>query len=205
MLREDTPECVYLLADHLDALLATGEDLKGAPPFQCVSTPHGQEQQSLQEYVNTIMLLEFSAIARMLRAREQAAAVAQTDLRFALLADLFVSATAIVVDAVENLTDRVDREFVQGADPIAYLSSRGLISDDVGCLSFIRDIAIRDDFLLAGQIELGPLLDMCATFLDTLEEQFALFPEIPEVQPDRPMKPARFEPVPQALHVPAGH
>ena len=73
----------------------------------------------------------------------------------------------------------------------------------MGCLSFIRDIEIRDDFLLAGQIELGPFLDMCATFLDTLEEHFALFPEIPEAQADGPAQANRFNPFPQALHVPA--
>ncbi|MGI9423742.1 MAG: hypothetical protein ACR2PA_11150 [Hyphomicrobiaceae bacterium] len=205
MLREDTPECVYCLADHMDTLLAAGEDLKALPPFQCV--PVGAcaaPQQSIQNYVHTIMSLEYAAIARLLRAREQASCLAQIDHRYSLLAELFVGATAIVADAVENLTDRVDREFVQGADPIVYLSSRGLISDDVGCLSFIRDIEIRDSFLLAGQIELGPLLDLCATFLDTLEEHFTLFPQIPEAPADHPAKAIRFNPFPQALHVPAG-
>ena len=204
MLREDTPHCVYLLADHLDALLAAGEDLKGAAPYQCVPTGGGGgPQQSIQDYVHTLVILEFAAVARLLRAREQASALAHYDHRFSRLAELFVSATAIIVDAVENLTDRVDREFVQGSDPIVYLSSRGLISDDVGCLSFIRDIEIRDDFLLAGQIELGPFLDLCATFLNALEEHFTLFPEIPQAQSDHPAEPNRFNPFPQALHVPA--
>ena len=120
------------------------------------------------------------------QAREQAAALARRDNRFAVLAQLFVGGTAIVIDAISHLADRDARAFMDGHDPLEYLRTRGLLSPDCGCLSIVETISVDEAFLLGGQIPLGVLLDMCAQFLDTLEEHFALFPEIPDVAEHEP-------------------
>ena len=173
---------VYLLADHLDAILAAGEDLKrlsiGVGQHHETIDP---DPQSINKFASDAKTLEFAAIARIMQAREQASALARRDDRFALLANLFVGGTAIVIDAISHLVDRDARAFADGDDPLEYLRTRGLISPDCGCLSIVETISIDEAFLLGGRIPLGALLDMSAQFLDALEEHFALFPEIPSI------------------------
>ena len=173
---------VYLLADHLDAILAAGEDLKR---LSIGVGRHGEtadpDPQSINQFASEAKMLEFAAIARIMQAREQAAALARRDNRFAVLAQLFVGGTAIVIDAISHLADRDARAFMDGHDPLEYLRTRGLLSPDCGCLSIVETISVDEAFLLGGQIPLGVLLDMSAQFLDALEEHFALFPEIPDV------------------------
>lgn len=173
---------VYLLADHLDAILAAGEDLKrlsiGVGKLG-ETTETGSP--SINQFASKAKTLEFAAIARIMQAREQAAALARRDDRFSVLADLFVGGTAIVIDAISHLADRDARAFMDGDDPLEYLRTRGLISADLGCLSIVQTIAIDEAFLLGGQIPLGVLLDMSAQFLDALEVHFSLFPELPAV------------------------
>lgn len=173
---------IYLLADHLDAILAAGEDLQRLS-IRIRQNSGGAEsdQLSINAFAHEAKTLEFAAIARIMRAREHASALAHDGVQFAPLARLFVGGTAIVVDAVSHLADRDARAFSDGNDPLEYLRTRGLISPDSGCLAIVEAIAIDETFMLGGQIPLGALLDMCAQFLDTLEEHAALFPEIPEL------------------------
>ncbi|MFT5510274.1 MAG: hypothetical protein ACI89J_003367, partial [Hyphomicrobiaceae bacterium] len=70
--------------------------------------------------------------------------------------------------------------FTTGADPIGYLRSRGLIDEEAGSLAAEATLSVSDDFRIAGHIEIGPLVDLVVTFLNTIELHFDLFPELSE-------------------------
>ena len=191
---------IYLLADHLDAVLAAGEDLcrlrfshmapaKSRPSSGSKPT-NSATGLSLNHFVQQARCLEINAMGRIKQAREHAQHLSRVlavhDHRFAPLAGLFVAGTAVVVDAIDDVCDSERHAFADGFDPLVFLRVRGLISEDEGCLNIVESLQINDEFLLAGQIELGALLDMCSQFLDVLTEHFELFPEIPAVDPVTP-------------------
>ena len=55
------------------------------------------------------------------------------------------------------------------------MRSRGLIAQDAAALSDTAPLVAGEDFLVVRRIPLGPLLDLIATFLDTLEAEYDLF------------------------------
>ncbi len=188
MSSQNTPGCVYLLADHLDMLLAAGEDLQKLEFRNLTHDSHAEENScSLQQFVRRTRELESAAIGRLMCARSQASQLEDEDDRFALLARLFQSGTAHVSDVLEKFRNPETTAFDFGDDPIGYLKSRGLLDEDAGCLSIVEQLSIGEDFLVGGHIELGALLDLSAQFLDSLDSQFELFPEVPpapEIEPD---------------------
>ena len=170
---------VQLLADHLDRILAAGEDMRKLTLVTARSpASETARRQSVRSFVCEAKELEFALAASVMRAREHAKNLARADVRFALLATLFIAGTTSVVEAATRLADHDVEAFDSGYDPLEFLRTRGLIRADTGCLSQINAITIDDSFLLACEIELGPLLDLCAQFLDTLCEQFSLFPKL---------------------------
>ena len=182
MSSQTTPGYIYLLADHLDMLLAAGEDLQ---KLEFRNLPHGADTEtdgrSLQQFVRRARELESAAIGRLMCARTQAAQLENEDDRFALLARAFQAGTAHVSDVLEQFHNPETKAFDYGDDPIGYLRSRGIVAEDTGCLSIVERVSIGEDFLIGGYIELGALLDLCAQFLDSLDNQFGLFPEIAPV------------------------
>jgi hypothetical protein len=176
------PLSVYLLAEHLDAALAAGEDLahvhyvwSGPPPrsLQGIETLRAGQRGAVER----IKLFELALIARLLKGREWAAAVAADDERFGGVARLYVAGTAVLLDAVAECGDLSARDFDTGDDLTAYLRDRGLISHDAPAVSDTAAITAGDGFLVAGRVPLGVLLDLVATFLDALEAEFDLFVE----------------------------
>ena len=186
----NTPGCVYLLADHLDMLLAAGEDLQKLEFQNMTGAPDAEMQAApVQDFVRQARELENAAIGRLMCARSQATQLESDDERFAMLARLFLSGTAHVSDVLQQFQNPETTAFDCGGDPIDYLRSRGLVPEETGCLSIVERLSIGEDFLLGGHIELGPLMDLCAQFLDSLDTQFGLFPEIPaatEIEPKTP-------------------
>lgn len=180
MASPNTPGCVYLLADHLDMLLAAGEDIQKIEFVKVETAADADEQTlSIQDFVRHARELEHAAIGRLMCARTQASQLEGEDERFSMLARLFLAGTAHVSDVLQHFQDREVQAFDCGSDPIDYLRSHGLVAEDTGCLSIVEKLTIGEDFLLGGHIELGPLLDLCAQFLDSLDAQFGLFPEVP--------------------------
>lgn len=175
------PLSVYMLADHLDGTLAAGEDL----------VARGQDWRALAETVTDpadfiarqrriaeeVRGLELILIAHVLKARDHARALAAADGRFRAVAGLFVSGTAILLDAVEECGDARGEDFETGDDIISYVRSRGLIAPDAPTINRAAELIIDDSFLVAKRIALGPLLDMAAAFLDALDVQYELFIE----------------------------
>lgn len=173
------PLSVYMLADHLDAALAAGEDLmaRGSDWRALAETPSDPSdfivrQRAVAEEVRS---LELMLVARVLKARTHASSLAECDDRFRTIAKLFVSGTAILLDAVEESGDARSTDFDTADDIVAYVRSRGLIAPDAPAVRVASDLTIDDNFLVAKRIALGPLLDMAAAFLDALDVQYDLF------------------------------
>ncbi|MBS0237561.1 MAG: hypothetical protein JSR89_03955 [Proteobacteria bacterium] len=173
------PLSVYMLADHLDATLAAGEDLmaRGSDWRALAETPSDPSdfivrQRALAEEVRS---LELMLVARVLKARTHASSLAECDDRFRAIAKLFVSGTAILLDAVEESGDARSTDFDTADGIVAYVRSRGLIAPDAPAVRVASDLTIDDNFLVAKRIALGPLLDMAAAFLDALDVQYDLF------------------------------
>jgi hypothetical protein len=181
-LTRPAPARVYMLAEHLDAALAAGEDLanvfyvwRGAPPRASAEIQAIRAGQ--RAAVERIQTFELALISRLLKAREWATQVGLEDEQFGTLARLYNAGTATLVDAVAECGDCTAVDFDTGDDLTAYLRSRGLIARDAPGLPDTAPIAAGDRFLVARRVPLGVLLDLVATFLDALEAEFDLFVE----------------------------
>jgi hypothetical protein len=88
---------------------------------------------------------------------------------------LFVAGTAPLVDAAAELGDTDARDFACADAGLTFLRSRGLIATDAAGLDGLTQLAVGEDYQVAGRIRLGTLLDLVATFLDTLDLLFDVF------------------------------
>ena len=188
------PLAVYMLADHLDGALAAGEDLiargcdwrtladaVGDDTLEAATHTDGpalfaSRQRAIAEDVRSFELM---LIARVLKAREHAHSLADIDTRFAPIANLFASATAILLDAVADCGDARGIDFDTGDSLTAYVRGRGMIAPGASGVTASVQLTIDDNFLVAQRVTLGPLLDMAAAFLDALDSQYDLFVEPP--------------------------
>lgn len=174
------PACAYLLADHLDAVLAAGEDLVRLAYVREVGEVLSPEtiaaaRAEQRALVERVRALELSIVMRLLKARERAGELARGDNRFAMIAKLFVGGTAPLVDAIRECGDASDIDFDTGDAFTVYLRSRRLI-DARSCLVREDDpIKVDEGLLIAGRIELGHLLDLVVAFIDALELHFVLY------------------------------
>lgn len=178
------PASVCLLAEHLDAVLAAGEDLvgiryvwPGAPPRQRDSILALRAGQ--RATIERIRLVELALLSRLIKAREWASVVAREREGLGLIARLYVGGTATLVDAIAECADTTATDFDTGDDLTAYVRGRGLIAEDAPGLSDTAPICVDETFLVARRVPLGVLLDLVATFLDALEGEFELFAEPP--------------------------
>jgi hypothetical protein len=181
--RGPAPASVYLLAEHLDAALAAGEDLTSV--LYVWSGPPAREDAELVEFragrreaIEKIRTFELAMLARLLMGREWAVTVATENDRFQPVARLYVAGTATLVDAVAECADLSGEDFDTGDDLTAYMRGRGLIAEDAAGLSDTAPIAANETFLVAKRAPLGVLLDLVASFLDALEAEFDLFPAL---------------------------
>lgn len=179
--RPDPDPAVFLLADHLDAALAAGEDLLGlrhalAPALTCADarTTEGAAA-AVRLFVDRARLLELRLAMRTLEARKSATRLPRGESSLRLLADLFVGGTESLSDAVEELGDRTWSDFLTGQDAVAYLRSRGVIPRDAAGLIDLDQLGVSPRFLVARRIELGPLMDLAATFLDALDLTYEIY------------------------------
>jgi hypothetical protein len=178
------PPAIYLLGDHLDAALAMGEDLlteKVALPdaLEPLTTARVVRQnREVAEFLITVRTLELTMTARLLQARKRAEELRRHESRLKPLIALFVAGTAPLVDAAHDLGDTTTRDFETGDTAFAFLRSRGLIARDAPGLGDLDRLAVDEEYLVAGRIRLGTLLDLVATFLDSLDLMFDLYGEV---------------------------
>jgi hypothetical protein len=174
---------LYLLGDHLDAALAMGEDLLTERVALADATQHltmarlVRQNRELAEFLTTVRTLELSLTARLLQARKRAEDMKRRESRLKPLIALFVAGTAPLVDAAAELGDTASRDFDTGDTAYAFLRSRGLIARDAAGLERLTQLSVGEDYQVAGRIRLGTLLDLVATFLDTLDLLFDLYEE----------------------------
>ena len=178
--KPSAPMSVYLLADHLDCALAAGEDLlRQGFSWHAVNPRQASaaeiEREAMRESLQSIRSLELTLMSRVMRAREHAEMLGKRDQRFKLMASLFVSGTVTLLDAVAALGDTTRHNFETGDVATAYLRSRGLLSAEAAAPDEGSIVSVTEEFLVAGRLRAGVLLDMVAMFLDTLETHFDLF------------------------------
>lgn len=175
------PLSVYMLADHLDATLAAGEDIvaRGLQWRALAENPGDPAVFAARQrkIVDEIRALELLLVGRVLKARTHALTLSEYDDRFRVVAKLFASGTAILLDAVAESGDARNADFDTADEVITYVRSRGLIAPDAAVVRRASDLTIDDNFLVVKRIALGPLLDMAAAFLDALDVQYELFVE----------------------------
>jgi|GEM_PF-739427 len=183
---------LFLLGDNLDAALAMGEDLMTervalADNTERLTTARlVRQNRELGEFLTGVRTLELTMIARLLQARRLAQDLKRRESRLKPLIALFVAGTAPLADAARDLGDTTAHEFETGDTASAFLRSRGLIARDAPGLEGLAQLAVGEDYLLAGRIRLGTLLDLVATFLDTLDLLYDLYgaPEMPAAATD---------------------
>ncbi len=179
----DKHPSVYLLGDHLDASLAMGEDLLTerialAGAEEMLARPHLLRQnREIGAFLTSVRALELALTARLLQARRRAEEMKRHETRLKPLIALFVAGTAPLVDAAAELGDTTARDFDTGDTASAFLRSRGLIARDAAGLEQQPQLAVTEEYLVAGRIRLGTLLDLVATFLDTLDTLYDLYEE----------------------------
>ncbi len=177
---------IYLLSDHLDAALAMGEDLltekvtlDASARQTSASSLRSWMRQSrdLGDFLATVRTLEYAMTARLLQARKRAEELKRSETRLKPLIALFVAGTIPLADAAAELGNTDARDFDAADAALTFLRSRGLIAPDAAGLDGLRALAISEDYQIAGRIRLGTLLDLVATFLDTLDLLFDLYAE----------------------------
>jgi hypothetical protein len=174
---------VYLLCDHLDAALAMGEDLlsEKLALIDAVEMPTRsnllRQNRALNTFLATVRCLELTMTARLLEARKRAERLKRRESRLRPLIALFVAGTAPLVDAAAELGDTGTRDFDTGDTASAFLRDRNLIARDAAGFERLSQLTVTEDYLIAGRIRLGTLLDLIATFLDALDGLFDLYPE----------------------------
>jgi hypothetical protein len=174
---------IYLLGDHLDAALAMGEDLLTervvlAEAEQKLNMGRLLRQSAeVADFLDSVRTLELSLIARLLQARKRAEEMRRSETRLKPLISLFVGGTAPLVDAALELGDTTTRDFDTGDTAFAFLRSRGLIARDAAGLERLAELRVSEGYLVAGRIRLGTLMDLIATFLDSLDLLYDLYGE----------------------------
>ena len=186
------PAGIYQLADHLDAGLAMAEDLvtetlavNAQVPGMAMRTMVRRNSELLA-FLDTVRSLELAMTARLLQARKKADDLKRHDGSFRPLVTLYSAGTAALVDAAAALGDESRATFETGNVSQAFLRSRGMIAADAAGLEGIDRLAVTEDYLVAGKIHLGTLMDLVATFLDTLDRSFDLFSDEDGRRPTAP-------------------
>lgn len=175
--QQNIPPSVYLVADHLDAALAAGEDLLAS----CAHWTPGDATDcgiagAQQWAVSRFKTHELNLVSRIVQAREHIEVLTRDARRFRPLAQLFNSASADLADSFDELNEQTAGDFETGGATVAYFRSRGLIDSEAAGLSENDTITIDDNFLVAGKVPLGICLDLVSEFLDALDIAYDLYP-----------------------------
>ncbi len=190
---EILPAAVYFIADHLDAVLAAGEDLRKLSLSLSPATA-GQgagPAYELRSFVEKVQALELSMIARLIEARKRANDLDAPDKPLRLILKLFTSGTAALSDAVVECGDECLAQFHTAGDALDYLRARHLLAEDLASLKTITSLSVTEDMLIASRVPLHVIMDHAAMVLDALDLQFQLYePEASSLPSEDATKPA---------------
>ncbi|HXE88008.1 MAG TPA: hypothetical protein VN524_14560 [Hyphomicrobiaceae bacterium] len=176
---------LYLLRDNLEATLALGEDLLSAELTLPAQDRPGlrdwiRQTRDLDGFLGSLRTLEYAMTARLLQARKWAEDLRRSDARLKPLIALFVAGTVPLVDAAAELGDTDARDFDCDDAALTFLRRRGMLAPDAAGLELVSRFAVGEDYQVAGRIGLGPLLDLVASFLDTLDTLYG--PDIAPIE-----------------------
>jgi len=176
---------LYLLRDNLEATLALGEDLLSAELTLPAQDRPGlrdwiRQTRDLDSFLGSLRTLEYAMTARLLQARKWAEDLRRSDARLKPLIALFVAGTVPLVDAAAELGDTDARDFDCDDAALTFLRRRGMLAPDAAGLELVSRFAVGEDYQVAGRIGLGPLLDLVASFLDTLDTLYG--PDIAPIE-----------------------
>lgn len=170
---------ICLLADHLDAALAAGEDLLAeqlAPAADREAATAGTAGgDAVGDFVRRLAHREAAIVARVLQARRRIAELPRLDRAMQSLLGLFQAQTSGLLDLIATFGDRSAEEFRSGDDALAFLRMRGLLDPEAASLPRFASIAVDERYRLAGIVELGGLLDVVGRTLDALDLHYGLY------------------------------
>lgn len=170
------PIGIHLLADHLDATLAAGEDLMALRLEPAADLPEGEmPEERLAAFVADVRQHEAALLLRLLQARRRAEAVVNTDFAVKTVLKLIAAGTASLVDLARAYGEQ-GREGVASGDDLQHvLRQRGLIAEDSPCVGAFQTIRVDDTFRIGGVVPIGGLLDLAASALDLLDRHYNLY------------------------------
>lgn len=171
---------IYLLADHLDAALAAGEDLLAAElaaPADIDRETPGSSSAAIAAFANDLKRLEASIAARVLQARRRAAELPRLDPVVRGILNLFMTSTESALDLVDHFANlREGGSFdPSNLTPYAVLRSRGLLAPDAAELPRYQTVVVSESYQIGGLLPLGSLLNVVSTTLDALDLHFDLY------------------------------
>ena len=176
-----TQEMVAILIDHLDNALSIGERLgeisflPRAITADMTADQILEEHGRLREFLDGLRALEMTLAARIDKARTWAREMRQRDGNLKLMASLFLTGTQALGDVMREMADPRLQDFNGGDQALYFLKTRGLLAEHVTVLDEVARIGVGEAYMIAGRIQLGALLDLCATFIDTLDAHYKLF------------------------------
>lgn len=100
---------LYLLADHLDATLALGEDLlaRKLPPL--ADSSNDRDVDAIAAFCQQVEQLEALMVARILQARRRATETTLGDAMADRMLELFRASTSATVDLIDHFSQRGSR------------------------------------------------------------------------------------------------
>jgi hypothetical protein len=192
--QEKTREMVALLVDHLDKILEVGEMLADQSltlhPITADMTAEEilAENARLRDFLEGIRAFEMVLAARVDKARTWAREIRNRDGNLKLMTSLFSTGTQALADAMQELGDPRHQDFNGGEQALWFMKVRRLVPEHQVTLAGLSEIRVRPDYAIVGRIELEPLMDLAATFIETLDVHYqVLGPE--EVNSDEATTP----------------
>lgn len=177
-LNPDCPPNVTLLADHLDAALAAGEDLMAstlAARSDLDEVDAEAAPEALDDFVRSLMKLESALLLRMLQARRLAVELGRIDGTLKSAGALFKAQTDVLEELILQAGRTGATKLTRPGDGHAYLRSRGLIAPEAAAPSPFECVAVSEMFRIGGVAPLGLMLDLVSSLLDLLDARFGLY------------------------------
>lgn len=179
--KSKSQDMVRLLVDHLDKALEIGDrlcEMSFTPRPVTTGMTADQilaEQARLREFLDGLRALEMTLAARIDKARTWAREMKARDGNLKLMASLFLTGTQALQDAMREIADPRFQDFNGGDQVLYFLKTRGLAAEHANSLDELATFGAGETYMIIGRIQLGALLDLCATFIDTLDLHYKLF------------------------------
>ena len=174
----DLPPGIALVADHLDAVLAIGEDLLGErlPPRADLDEVDADGAPfALDQFVRQLRQREAALLLRLLQCRRLLVDGGAGGRTLKSAATLFRAQTDALSELIAKATREEARAIPAPVDSLSYLRSRSVIAPEAAQLSPFEAAGATEAFRVGGVAPLGAIMDMVAALLDLLDSHFDLY------------------------------